>query len=418
MKLIVRVEIEERYRIVGAMETKPGVGGVFTYDEQWAHNGKGKPLSLSLPLEEQEFPGEAMKRYFEGLLPEEQARKAIARELGVSSRSYIRLLAALNDECIGAVVLSNADQEDADEPPTSYHPLTKERFELLAEQEYSLSSEIAAESRLSLAGSQSKVGLYRDPEDGSWWIPRGTAPSNCIVKPNNSRFEGLVDNELFCLRLAQACGIPAAHAEKARTKSPMLIIKRYDRIPSPSGATIDGHLRFCRLHQEDFCQALGILGEDKYEESPRNYAGKMSDLLLKYSSSPAEDIARLFDMFLLNYFIGNCDAHLKNYSLIRSYDWRSLNLAPAYDLVSTTVYPGLTTAMGIYMRQKKKIERIDRDDLTDLAKTMGINAKAANRQIDAMRERLSNALASVPAEESITQAIATQTTKRIKQFAQ
>lgn len=213
MKLIVRVEMEERYRIVGAIETKPGVGGVFMYDEQWADNGKGKPLSLSLPLEEQEFPGGAMKRYFEGLLPE-------------------------------------------------------------------------------------------------------------------------------------------------------------------------------------------------------------SDLLLKYSSSPAEDIARLFDMFLLNYFIGNCDAHLKNYSLIRSYDWRSLNLAPAYDLVSTTVYPGLTTAMGIYMGQKKKIERIDRGDLTDLAKTMGINAKAANRQIDAMRERLSNALASVPAEEGITQAIAAQATKRIEHFAQ
>ena len=48
MKLIVRVEMEERYRIVGAIETKPGVGGVFMYDEQWADNGKGKPLSLSL----------------------------------------------------------------------------------------------------------------------------------------------------------------------------------------------------------------------------------------------------------------------------------------------------------------------------------------------------------------------------------
>ena len=49
---------------------------------------------------------------------------------------------------------------------------------------------------------------------------------------------------------------------------------------------------------------------------------------------------------------------------------------------------------------------------------MSIGAKAANRQIDAMRERLSNALASVPAEENITQAIAAQTAKRIEQFAQ
>lgn len=417
MKLIVKAEVEEEYRVVGSIETKPGIGGVFSYDESWVNESCGKPLSLSLPVEEREFPDRVLKRYFEGLLPEERARKAIARELGVSSHSYLKLLAALSDECIGAVILSDSDRNAEDAQPACYRPIDAEFLELLAEREYSLSSEIAAESRLSLAGSQSKVGLYRDPADGSWWIPQGTAPSNCIVKPNNTRFEELVDNELFCLKLANACGMPAAHAEKAPTRAPMLIIDRYDRVPSPSGKKVDSHQRFCRLHQEDFCQALGILGEDKYEESPKNYARKMANLLLKYSSSPAEDIARLFDIFLFNYFIGNCDAHLKNYSLMRSYDWKTLSLAPAYDLVSTTVYPWLTTAMGIYTGRKKKIEIIVYDDFIELAKEMGMTSRTAGKRINAMKERLLAALGTVAVESEIAQSIAQQAVQRVGNLA-
>ena len=55
----------------------------------------------------------------------------------------------------------------------------------------------------------------------------------------------------------------------------------------------------------------------------------MADALRRYASSnPIEDILRLFDLIAFNYIIGNCDAHLKNYSLMRSDDWRELSLAP------------------------------------------------------------------------------------------
>ena len=124
--------------------------------------------------------------------------------MGVSGHGYLKILAALGDECIGAVLVSNEGVKGDDESLSPYYmPLDEETFESLAAREYAVSSEIAAESRLSLAGSQSKVGLYRDPVDGSWWVPRGTAPSNCIVKPNSSRFAGIVDNELFCLDVAR-----------------------------------------------------------------------------------------------------------------------------------------------------------------------------------------------------------------------
>lgn len=412
MILHINAEFNGVYHPAGKIETLPGIGGVFSYDEAWVEEGPALPLSLSLPLNSNEYPDRSIRPYFEGLLPEEHSRRVIARELGVSNHSYLKILAALGNECIGAVLIS---PEGESEFARSYTPLTTESFEKLAAREYSLSSEIAAESRLSLAGAQSKVGLYRD-QDGSWWIPHGTAPSNCIVKPNNSRFAGLVDNELFCLNIARACGIPTASAAKASTSAPMLIVERYDRM-ADSTNLIDGHRGFRRLHQEDFCQALGIFGTNKYEETPGNYAGKMADLLRKYSSNPMKSISQLFSLIALNYFIGNCDAHLKNYSIIRSSDWNELTLSPAYDLVSTTVYPELSSNMGLYIGHRKKLGQIERDDFIDMAKAMRIRPKAADVLLDEMRENLALAFEQTGAETAVTQTIAMQTKNRIEQLA-
>ena len=76
----------------------------------------------------------------------------------------------------------------------------------------------------------------------------------------------------------------------------MLVVERYDRKPCPADAPIDGHVRFRRLHQEDFCQALGMLGTEKYEEPRRSYVRSMADALRRYASNPIEDILRLFDL--------------------------------------------------------------------------------------------------------------------------
>ena len=412
MKLTVSVEINDHYENIGILQTKPGIGPTFRYTETWLTNHTGLPLSLSLPANETEYPEKSIKPYFEGLLPEEYARTAIARKLGVSQHSYIKLLAALNDECIGAVMFTNEDNESAP-PEPSYEQLSAKGLESLAAREYAIASGISAESRLSLAGAQSKVGLYRDPESGSWFIPHATAPSNCILKPNSSNFPELIDNELFCLQLASACGLPAANAQHASTASPMLIIERYDRGPSAKDASIDGHVRYSRLHQEDFCQALGIPSTLKYEDNASHYASKMAELLRRYSASPVKDISCLFDIFVFNYLIGNCDAHLKNHSIIRNRDWRELRLAPAYDLVSTTAYPELTTSMGIYIGTEKKLERITPECFYELAKEMHVSPRVAKQQISELREKLSCALNSSDVCCHITQTIAEQTSKRI-----
>ena len=200
----------------------------------------------------------------------------------------------------------------------------------------------------------------------------------------------------------------------------MLVVERYDRKSCPADAPIDGHVRFRRLHQEDFCQALGMLGTEKYEVSRRSYARSMADALRRYASSPIEDILRLLDLIAFNFIIGNCDAHLKNYSLIRSDDWRELSLAPAYDLVSTTVYPELTTAMGLYVGEKKRLEAVERADFVELGHSMGLSRRAAEMRIDMLRDRVVAAFeaqAADSADSEIARAIACQSKKRIEKLA-
>ncbi len=66
------------------------------------------------------------------------------------------------------------------------------------------------------------------------------------------------------MKLAAAIGIPTAKVE-ARTVEGMeyLLVERYDRIyrADPGQEPV-----LERLHQEDFCQALGIVSEMKYQK--------------------------------------------------------------------------------------------------------------------------------------------------------
>src|SRR3546814_10177183 len=61
------------------------------------------------------------------------------------------------------------------------------------------------------------------------------------------------------LALARAVGLDAAHALPVTVANRQaLLIERYDRTSGSDGA-------IQRLHQEDFCQAMGYPGELKYE---------------------------------------------------------------------------------------------------------------------------------------------------------
>ncbi|OYW29028.1 MAG: phosphatidylinositol kinase, partial [Caulobacter sp. 12-67-6] len=113
-----------------------------------------------------------------------------------------------------------------------------------------------------------------------------------------------------------------------------LLVERYDRI-------LDGGL-IRRLHQEDFCQALGRPPVAKYEHNQSGVRGpSLSDMFaLVRTHMTAREITGLLDAAIFNIAIGNVDSHAKNYSVLLPS--RRPQLAPLYDLMSGLVWPNIT----------------------------------------------------------------------------
>jgi serine/threonine-protein kinase HipA len=87
---------------------------------------------------------------------------------------------------------------------------------------------------------------------------------------------------------------------------------------------------------------------------------------------PPTEPSRFWEALVFNWLIGNCDAHAKNYSLL--YDGRSSTLAPLYDLVSTEIYPSLTTRMAMSINGARDLHEIDDKAWTVLAEQLGFRA--------------------------------------------
>lgn len=64
------------------------------------------------------------------------------------------------------------------------------------------------------------------------------------------------------------------------------------------------------------------------------------NLIQKHLLQPVIDVPEFLKILIFNFLIGNADAHGKNFSLI--YKNGIPSLAPAYDLLSTTIYPRLS----------------------------------------------------------------------------
>jgi serine/threonine-protein kinase HipA len=147
-----------------------------------------------------------------------------------------------------------------------------------------------------------------------------------------------------------------------------------------------------RRHQEDLAQALGIPASSKYEEPGDNYFARIAELIRNYSSDPITDIRRLMEITVFNWLIGNTDNHVKNLSLVYSPDLKSVRLAPAYDLLSTAVYPSATHKMAFNIGGRYSVEDIDRAAWSRAAADIGMGAGYAQSLIDKMEEGLRNAL--------------------------
>jgi len=319
----------------------------FRYDSGY----DGPPVSQALPIQESAHPHDVCRAVFGGLLLEGDARETLARNLGISAGNDYALLEGLGGDCAGAVTLL----EPGVELPTSaaVRTLNDQQLDVLLSElpRRPLAADPGDGIRLSLAGSQPKLPVVIDDHGGAGLPLNAAAATTHIIKPEPARFPGLVDNEAFCMELAGAVGLPVATVGKRTSSSgmPYLIVERYDRDPTVEPIR--------RLHQEDVCQALGFPSDRKYQADGGPTVLATVALLRGCSTVPAQDLTALWRALVLNWLIGNCDAHAKNFSLL--YDRGSPSLAPLYDLVSTTIYPDLTTRLAMSIDGARYIEEVD-----------------------------------------------------------
>lgn len=355
----------------------------YTYEPDYLTGREPRAISFSMPLQEAPYTDRVARPFFSGLLPDEGARQRLAGALGISAGNAFGLLEVIGGECAGALSLYPAGQMPPSPDDDGVEPLSPARLaEILGKlrERPLLGGEEGV--RLSLAGAQDKLAVCVEGE--TIGLAKGGRPTTHILKPFIQALDGSAENELFCLRLAARLKLPAPKVEMRRSGAiPFLLVERYDRSQHTDGT-------ISRFHQEDFCQALSVPPELKYEEEGGPGIERSLDLIDRAAARPAADRLSFIRMLIFHYLVGNADAHGKNYALL--YRGKAPDLAPLYDVLCTAAYPRLAKklAMAIGGRSvadtiqlkhwltlvpdTRAAQRLLVRDMTDLAGSIGDNA--------------------------------------------
>lgn len=357
----------------------------FSYDSAWLSNANAMALSHSLPLREELFTRNDCRGFFGGILPEESKREMVAKNLGISARNDFAMLEQIGGECAGAITFL----PEGETPPAAQHDYRPLRDEDLAGVLEILPRRplMAGEDgiRLSLAGAQDKIAVHVKGDVIS--IPLGGAPSTHILKPAIERFAGTVHNEAYCMTLAAAVDLPVAKVSTHEVSGiEYLLVERYDRSHDDVGNVE-------RVHQEDFCQALGIPSDMKYQSEGGVSLPQSFSLLRAVSSMPVIDLQRLLDAVIFNVLVGNNDAHGKNFSLL--YQAGQARLAPLYDVLCTAYYPELSSKMAMKLGGEYNAEMLFARHFERLADDAGLGKALVKKRVVELVDQVLGALDSM-----------------------
>jgi serine/threonine-protein kinase HipA len=322
-------------REVGRVRRDPRGRLTFTYDDRWRRARDAYPLSLSMPLAASEHGAGRVEAFLWGLLPDNvHILDRWGRRFRVSPRNAFALIAHVGEECAGAVQFALPDRVKT-LVAGARRPVRWLAAADVAERLGALRADQSAwrqpddTGQFSLAGAQAKTALLL--EKGRWGVPSGRTPTTHILKPPMVDLDGHVEIEHFCLALARELGLPAAASDVRRFDGEIaIVIERYDRVRTGG--------RVVRIHQEDACQALGVMPTRKYESEGGPGVRRIAELLRVHSSARDADLATLLDAIAFNWLIAGSDAHAKNYSILLAAGGQ-VRLAPLYDLASVLAYP-------------------------------------------------------------------------------
>ena len=280
-------------------------------------------MSLAVPLNLR-YTAPQKKRcmnFFNELLPEGRNLRWLARSLPPAERNTYGLLRKYGKDSAGALTIHDPDDPDSSKAPEAEKiDQSKVRYLLEHMPEEPLANSLIS-GKASLGGVQGKILLAR--REDSWSRTHYGYPSTHILKPVVAEYPSMIYDEAFSMQLAQKAGL-TDHPVWIESFDGLdaLVIERFDRDRGVPGD---------RVHQEDFNQALGACGDQKYQETGgRVSAKRIAQTLSRFGSE--KDVTAFASQLIFAVAVGNLDMHAKNISIFHLPD-ATIHLTPAYDQV-------------------------------------------------------------------------------------
>jgi serine/threonine-protein kinase HipA len=353
-----RAQVLFKDQAAGTLEETAGGGTRFIYDAAWE-----TPIACSFPILQREHewaPG--VHPFFQHLAPEGWLREKQARLGDIPEEDDFGLLLRYGADCIGAVGLLPfpGDKESKITPST----------------------ELTVSPGRTISGIQRKLLAVKDGNNFAPAGPTGLAPYIAKFNSEATRVQSLVRNEALSLRWsAELLGKDEVNEFVIGTISgeTALIVTRFDR--ATEGA---------KLRLEDFAQILdkprGLDFAGKYDASYEDVAG----VIQKHSVRPAIDLARFFRRLIVFVLVGNCDAHLKNFSLLETSV--GLRLSPAYDIVNTAFYDGFDQNVALAIDgAKPHLDQVTRNILEKFGLSIGLSQRVIDQTFADLQARVGRA---------------------------
>lgn len=319
----------------------------FKYSLEWLNDGFA--ISRSLPLQEGEYKGEIVSRYFDNLLPDnDEIRKKIATKFGAESIRPFDMLEVIGRDCVGALSFVVGSGEPRVPFELDYTALSDSDIAMRIKGLGS-SGPLGMEDgdfRISIAGAQEKTALLKI--DGKWHEPHGMTPTTHILKTSigalgvDINFEDSIDNEWASLLVMKKFGLATCNATIEQFEDQrVLVVERFDR----DWRQYKKKNVLVRLPQEDLCQSLGVSPYQKYQSE----GGPGIEQIAKFlrSSKVENDHLNFFKSILVFDLLYATDGHAKNFSVFVEPD--GVRLTPLYDVMG---------GYFLYKREKLPIQKL------------------------------------------------------------
>lgn len=312
------------------------------------------------------------------------ARAATGEGEGVGPGNVMGLLSLMGRDCPEAVSFLGVGEDPV--PRASDYVEVDEGVLGLRLSELMDRGEASWQARAehwSLGGFQPKIALACF--DGRWYSCEGDAATTHILKPGikGRAFQSLVEH--VTMRACALMGVEVANTEYLDGLG-AVCIERFDRV-------VRRPFDVVRIHQEDFCQACGILPENKYTENGGPVAPDIAAAIDRFIDDPDTDKKAFFLMVVANHLLGAPDGHAKNFSLLE-YPDGGVRLAPMYDCASGLPYDGprdRRVAMGI--GGVSAVGRLGIGAVTRMAKACDLNGDWCVAKVSDLSKGLPDAVA-------------------------